>query len=386
MLRHFFKLIWNKRKTNALLIIEIWASFLVLFGLGSFVVSLGKNYLEPLGFKYENVWALNLSQHQDTLEVSQKILRALDYIRSQPEVLEATRSSTNFPFSQNTMNNSVSRNGKSTMVSEMVTDPEYPKVLDIPMVRGRWFEFSDSVGKYKPVILNQKVVDAIFGEEDPIGQTLMDEKFKVMGVIGNFKEKGEFNADKPVMFTMTPPENAGFYSFFLLKTRPGTDAYFEEKLVKSLSAQLPGWGIEIDQLVDSRRTQRNMALVPVIILAIISVFLILNVTLGVFGILNLDIARRRDEIGLRRALGATEGMIQKQFLGETWVLTLFAVVLGLLFAVQFPLLQVFEMNPANYYLAMLLATFSIFALVSICAWIPSRQAATVEPADALREN
>jgi putative ABC transport system permease protein len=54
---------------------------------------------------------------------------------------------------------------------------------------------------------------------------------------------------------------------------------------------------------------------------VVSSFLLINVALGLFGILNVSIAKRRSEIGLRRALGATGRGISRQFVGEMWVLT-----------------------------------------------------------------
>ncbi|WP_369826639.1 hypothetical protein [Siphonobacter sp. BAB-5405] len=73
MLRHFFTLIWNKRRTHALLIIEIWASFLVLFGVLTFLISNFRNYREPIGFSYENVWVLELNNNEDTTNIGDKV-------------------------------------------------------------------------------------------------------------------------------------------------------------------------------------------------------------------------------------------------------------------------------------------------------------------------
>src|SRR5690606_3499811 len=125
---------------------------------------------------------------------------------------------------------------------------------------------------------------------------------------------------------------------------PGTDANFEARLVKDIALMLPGWGIEVSYLTDSRANRHNLTLVPVIIFLIVSGFLLTNVALGLFGILNLNIARRKNEIGLRRAMGATEGKVTIQFLGEIWVIATFSLIIGLLFAIQFPLMHVFDLD------------------------------------------
>jgi putative ABC transport system permease protein len=166
---------------------------------------------------------------------------------------------------------------------------------------------------------------------------------------------------------------------------PGTDANFEAQLVKDLGAMTHGWATEVSYMENQRSNAQNITLVPVIIFLVVSGFLLINVALGLFGILNVSIAKRRSEIGLRRALGATGQGISRQFVAEMWVLTTFGLVIGLLFALQFPLLNVFDLDPAVYLTAILIATLAIYAIVTACAYYPSRQAATIQPATALHE-
>ena len=60
MLWHLFKLIWNKKKHNFLMITEIFVSFIVIFALFTMMVFYYQNYKQPMGFDYDNVWAVNL--------------------------------------------------------------------------------------------------------------------------------------------------------------------------------------------------------------------------------------------------------------------------------------------------------------------------------------
>ncbi|MDB5239453.1 MAG: macrolide transporter permease [Spirosoma sp.] len=68
-----------------------------------------------------------------------------------------------------------------------------------------------------------------------------------------------------------------------------------------------------------------------------------------------------------------------------WVLATFALVLGLLLAGQFPLMNVFDLDTGVYLMAMAASVLIIYLLVTLCAVFPSRQAATVQPAVALHE-
>lgn len=383
MIRHLFKLIWNKKKAHSLLLVEIWASFLVLFGLSSLIVYNVRNYREPLGFEYRNAWAISLNSNQDTTEVAEKIERVLQQLKANPEVESASRMSSNFPFSQSSMSNGIDYNKKHIMADFFATDENYAKTLSIPVIEGRWYRSADSVGKYTPIVINQKLKEGLFGDEKPVGKIISD-RFKVIGVVNTFKSKGEFMADKPALFELVDAKST-WNDLMMVRVKPGTDAVFEAKMVKAITTMVPGWGVEVDHLTDSRKNQHNLTLVPVIIFLIVSGFLLINVALGLFGVLNLSIARRRGEIGLRRALGATGNGISGQFIGEIWVLATFALLIGLLFAVQFPLMNVFDIQAGIYLTAIAISIVVIYGIVTLCALFPSRLAARIQPAVALHE-
>ncbi|KAA0992331.1 ABC transporter permease [Dyadobacter aurulentus] len=387
MFSHLFKLIWNKKGAHSLLIIEIWASFMVLFGVLSLIVYNVRNYLKPIGFEYENVWNMDLANNQDTVEVSSKLNRALQRVKAYPEVESVSRMSSNTPFSANQIGNSVTYNKVTVGADFYYTDSEFSRTMDLPMLKGRWYREGDRVAKFVPIVINKAMEAKLFQDEAAIGKVIkVDDKtsFKVIGVVDKFKAKGEFMTDGPALFQLIAQDD-GWNSNLLIKTKPGTDANFEAKLVRDMAVMLPGWGIEISYLKESLKNRHNLTLVPVLIFLIVSGFLLTNVALGLFGILNLNISKRKGEIGLRRAMGATEGRVTTQFLGEIWVLATFSMILGLLFAVQFPLMNVFDLDREVYIIAIFAAILVIYLIVTLCAWFPSKQAARIHPAVALHE-
>lgn len=374
--------------------VEIWASFMVLFGVLSLIVYNLSNYLEPIGFEYRNVWVLNLNNNQDTTAILEKTENIMQRIRSYSEVESASRMSSNTPFSANTMNNNFSYNKTSTMADNYVSDDQLSVALDLPIVAGRWYKPEDQASRHTPIVINRQFQKKLFGEENPLGKVMGENdpsaqesnkvSYQVVGVVDRFKAKGEYMADEPAVFMQIKNDNH-WDKNIVIKTKSGTDATFEAQLVKNITAMVPGWGAEVTYLSESRANRHNLTLVPVIIFLIISGFLLTNVALGLFGILNLNIARRRSEIGLRRAMGATESRVTIQFLGEMWVLATFSVLIGLIFAMQFPLLNVFDLASSVYIIAMVAAVLVIFVLVTLCAWYPSQQAARIHPATALHE-
>ena len=105
MIRHLFKMIWNKKKQNALLISEMLISFLVLFAVFTLLVYNYQNYKRPMGFAYENVWLVSYSNavktsNSDSLTLFYETLRQT--IKSMPQVKEISFCSDNVPFFQNT--------------------------------------------------------------------------------------------------------------------------------------------------------------------------------------------------------------------------------------------------------------------------------------------
>ena len=389
MTRHLVQLIWNKKKAHALLIVEIWASFLVLFGLCTLVVFYIRNYAEPVGFNYKNVWAINLSNNQDTTAVAEKIQQVLQRVKAYQEVESASLLSSGLhPFS-NTNNHTVTNYKKrNTKPNFLATDENFAKTMSINLIAGRWYSRADGGGKYIPVVINRTVQETLFENENPVGQVLMDYNLKnqwiITGVVDTYKDKGEFMPNEPTLFELINPGD-DWHRTLVVKVKPGTDAIFEANMQKDIAAMMKDWNVQVVYLDSARESKINQVLVPTIIFLIICGFLLINVALGLFGVLNVSIARRRGEIGLRRALGATEGSISRQFVGEMWVLATFALVLGLLLAGQFPLLNVFDLDAGVYLTAMAVSVVVIYLLVTLCAIFPSRQAATVQPAVALHE-
>ena len=122
-----------------------------------------------------------------------------------------------------------------------------------------------------------------------------------------------------------------------------------------------------------------------IILLIVAGFLVVNVALGLFGVLWYNINKRRGEIGLRRAIGATGSAVSAQLVYESMILATLALIIGAFFAVQFPILNVFDLSASIYIIALLLSIVFIYLLVLICSLYPGKQAAAIYPAVALHE-
>ncbi len=390
MFRHLFKLIWNKKKQNFLMITEMFVSFLVIFAVFSMMVFYYHNYRQPMGFDYEDVWVVNFSlpqniQSNDSVMLFQQTVK--DVLHSMPQIKEASFSANNIPFAMSTSNSNTSYNGKQVLSNIYEAEVSYAKVLNMQVNAGRWFVQGDQISKTPPVVINEKLKATLFGNENAVGKIIGTDadRLKVVGVVQNVKDQGDY---QPLEYGLYRLMDTGWYKYastILIKVQPGTNAAFEAKLFKSLSNAI-GSSIEIEHLDKKLASKNKIFLVPAIIATVVACFLIINVALGLFGVLWYNINKRRGELGLRRAVGASGGSILKQLVGETLVLSTFALILGSFFAIQFPLLNVFDLPSGIYIIAMLFSIAFIYLLVIICSLYPGRQAAAIYPATALHED
>ena len=394
MIRHLFTLIWNRKRTSFLLITEIFLAFVVLFVVGSTLVYNRQTFQAPLGFDYEQVWTVDLdngSTTQTGAQIASTERQILQRLQSLPGVRYAALSRSNTPFSGSHNTTDLSRKprekGSNSNIYEVSDDLR--EVLRLPIRAGRWFDKGDGIDVGRAVVISEETQNALFPGQSALGQHLYsgDREMLVVGVTGPFRGDGDLRAPKPAYFAYASPQDttASRLSMLLVRVRPGAGPALEKQMSEEVMAIGKGWTSSITPLAEQRATQLQTGLAPLVALVLVCLFLVINVALGLFGVLWQTISQRRAEIGLRRAIGASAGGISSQILGEILVVTTFGLALGLLVAAQFPLLGVLDVPAGVYLTAMLLAAGLIYLLTALCALYPSWLAAGIQPAVALRE-
>lgn len=394
MLTHLFKLIWNKKKQNFLIMLELFISFLVMFAVFVVIVKHYQSYNQPRGFDETDVWSIHRSTAQplgmgDIASDSARLLDQLiiRQIRSMPEVQEVSYSSANTPYS-NTRHSVQIKRGKVKARSDIfIVEDSYAGLMKIDLQAGRWFTKADFGTNYTPMVINTKLKEKLFEKEDALNKliSLGGRNYKVTGIVTNLKGEGDFVDADPGFFTRVDSLFYGKDNAILVKVRPGADANFEARLFKSLSRMMKSATWEIVHLDDKRALRNKQQILPLIIISIVVIFFIINVALGLFGVLWYNINKRRGEIGLRRAVGASGNNVSRQLVLEALVLSTISLLVGLFFAIQFPLLNIFDLPASIYFAGIVLAVVFIYLLVIICSLYPGKQAAAIYPATALHE-
>jgi putative ABC transport system permease protein len=421
MIRHLLKLVWNRKRSNLLVAVEILLSFIVLTAVLTLVVFYLDNYRRPLGFDVDRIWTITVQMNEgggpgsvtvhsdgtdkatpaDDGRVRKRaqlalVSQLLMTLRDMPEV-ETAAGAAIVPYSGSTWSSDIQMDGRHYRYGGSAGTDDLAGALGIRVTRGRWFSSEDDGAAWQPVVINKRFATEMFAGKDPIGRFLTEERpgeqassrMRVVGVIQDFRKDGEYAPAQNFLFSRLsfagtaepsdPPRE------LVIRVRPGTPATFEERAMARLRAAAPEWTFQAAPLTTSRETALRFWLAPLSAAAVVSAFLLLMVGMGLTGVLWLHVTQRTREIGLRRAKGATIVRIRRQLVGEVFLLTALAAAVGVLIVIQFPLLQVFDVvSPMVYAVSITASLALVFLLTGACAWGPGRVATAIEPADALR--
>jgi putative ABC transport system permease protein len=420
MTRHLLRLVWNRKRSNLLVALEILLSFLVLTAVTTLAVFYADNYRKPLGFDVDRIWTVTIEMNEagrssvirqsDGTEAPQapdakalarqerlaRIGQLLLAIRDMPEV-EAVAGAAITPYSGNSWNSDIEVGGRRYRYGASAGTDDLATAMGITLTRGRWFSKEDDGAAWQPVVINERLAREMFPDKDPVGQFVSEQapgdapasRMRIVGVIREFRKDGEFAAPENFLFSRARLDDASGevepIREIVIRVRPGTTAAFEERAVARLRAAAPDWTFQAEPLPKSRETAHTFWLAPLAAAGIVSAFLLVMVGMGLTGVLWLHVTQRTKEIGLRRAKGATVANVRRQLVGEVALVTGVATLVGVAVVAQLPVLAVFSVvSPAVYAISIGVSLVCIFALTLACAWMPARVASSIEPAEALR--
>jgi len=399
MIRHMFKLIWNRKRRNFLLAVEIFFSFMVLFAVGAMAISNLVLYLRPLGFETENTWLLTPNRRGGPEQTDDEQRLAMQSIQREvagyEEVRHASWATGCLPYGGSQWTTYLFFDEQGYDIDMVLADDEFPSAMGMQLFEGRWFGPEDNAVTGTPIVITQDVNERIFGDAPAVGKMLYDknddgtrDEYAIIGVTGNYRYHGEFRKHHGSFFrrNLLTDSTSEVPEHLVLAVQPGTGVDFEERLSGRLADLAPGWNFRITTLADQQRGYVREQLLGMIASGTVAAFLVFNVALGLFGVLWYSISRRRSEIGLRRAVGAYRGRISGQILGEAAVLATFGIIVGVFVAVQVPILGLDEsIGGPIYLLAMAVSALMIYVIVTLCALYPSRLAVRIQPAEALHD-
>jgi putative ABC transport system permease protein len=392
MIQHVFKMVWNRKRMNALITIEILFSFVVLFTVLGIIFYTIDNFRKPLGYEYVRVWKIHVEPHnfwdkqnaeKNNLAEMNRIIHALHDL---PEI-SAVGGICFPPYPPGASSRTLQSNGRSVAFLTNAATDELRDALSVELVAGRWFSSEDDAAKIPPAVINERLARDFFGEVDPVGKLIDKPEQRIVGVINDFRNSGPFAPPAGHLFSRISLNDTsihfGWYDL-VIKLRPGTTASFEEPLVKTLGGIAKGWTFEISKLEEDIDGDIQSHQLPLIEEGLVAVFLLIMVALGLVGVMWQNVIQRTMEIGLRRAVGAERKRIVRQIFAEQMVITSIGVFFGTIIVLQAPLLGLFDnIEPGVYAAALACSLVAMYAITFLCGLFPSRVAAEVQPVEAL---
>ncbi|HEV3040388.1 MAG TPA: ABC transporter permease [Candidatus Angelobacter sp.] len=282
------------------------------------------------------------------------------------------------------------------IIIEAIT-PGWFHTMRVPLKAGRDFKDTDTGQSPNVVIINEALAHQYWPNENPLGKHILvgrqTSAAEIIGVAANVKNSGLALDTQPQLylpFRQLPWGNMNL----LVRTNMEPHAMISavRGQISAVDPDQPVTGIQsIEELLDDSRAQPRSTM---LLLTIFSATALALVMVGLYGVLAYLVAQRRQELGIRLALGADKSQIMRMIIQHGLKLTLVGISVGLVIALvaalAVSLVGVGFMETLLYKAGLRdLTTFAFvppvfLAIFLLACYIPARQATKVDPAEALR--
>jgi predicted permease len=399
------------RAQNVLVGLEVALSLVLLIGAGLMIRTLSILWRVKPGFNPKNVIAFSISIPGDLLSTPAKARQSLRDIVSKfdsvPGILGSSAMGGSVPM-QGDSELSFWRAGqpKPSSQSDMpmalfyAVQPDYLKVMGIPLLRGRFLNDSDNADAPCALVIDQDFARQFFPNEDPMGKhihlSLIDRDAEIVGIVGHVhhwgladKSHDKLRAEMYISVLQFPDS---VYSLLeggieMLVRTAGPPQSLEAAIRKAAEELNPNEVVYrfqlMDEIVSGSIASERFALVLFGVFA--GVALLLS-SIGIYGVLSYVTGQRIHEIGVRMALGAQQHDVLKMVLFQGARVALLGVAVGLIAAFSLTRLMrsfLFGVGPNDPFTFVAFAGL-LFLLALAACYVPAWRATRVDPMIALR--
>lgn len=275
---------------------------------------------------------------------------------------------------------------------------DYEIIEAVTAANGRFFTEAEAKEREPVVVMGAQIAEEIFGNADPVGESvkLDNKRFRVIGVLAP-KESSLFgDADNSIIIPLRVAqfELLGIRHVTFIRTKLEGEEYIdqtEDELIQLLTDRHGEEDFSIRNTaaaLDILTTITDALKFFLVAIAAISLFV---GGVGIMNIMLIAVQEKTREVGLRKAVGAQDADILRQFLIETVVLSLLGGIIGLLVGILFAFLIAKIVQGMGYQYDFIISARAVLVSIGITTLIglvfgvyPARKAARLDPIDALR--
>lgn len=417
MIKQIFKIIWSERKINIWILFELVLVFCILWFCVDYIYFFTKRYLEPTGYNVEHVYNINMGIKEEGHVLinngtdAQKdslvniVWTIVDRIKKYPDIEYISLSSAAVPYSGSFMSNKASLDTMVDYIQFKSVSPDYFNVFKINLQQGQVENWNNTDNI---VISGNKDNQFLKHDVKQIKSLVTgdNENKQVIGVAASSK-RSEFDEHNPIVYTLLSTNDRETVYFdgieICVRVKAEADKNFIERFTKDMQEQIamdPYFLSSVTSISDLRKEFMKWNKYDNNFKSIFSIssFLFINIFLAVVGTFWFRIQTRRNEIGLRVAVGSTRMNIKALFILETLFLLLLASLIATPICINIALADILrdigvpsidrgeEPIQISQYVINYLFTAFILITISISAVLyPSWRASRIQPAEALRD-
>jgi len=398
----------RKRARNALVVAEVALAVVLVIGAGLLIKSFANLMQVDAGFDRSRMVTFGLVLPGSRYPPAQRTAffeRVTDRLREVPGV-QAVAVMTGLPPLRSVNANDTDfehitpDSGQNAPIENVdywqFVSHEYVETMGIPVMRGRDFALQD-VGGNPVAMVNETLARKFFGDMDPIGRRVKpgfgDQVpwFTIVGVLKDVKQGGVGEAtgtELYLLYNQNPALGAPTNMNVVVRTSADPEALAPSirRIVREADATLPMVRYRTMDEVFAEAVAQPRFLTT--LLGVFAALALILAAIGTYGILSYAVAERRQEIGIRMALGASRGSVLGSVLTQGLMLAGIGLAIGLAASfglTRFLQTQLFNVRPTDPMTIVAVALFIAIVAVIACL-VPARRATTVDPMIVLRQD
>lgn len=388
------------RTGPALVIVQVALSLVLLVTAGLFIRTFSSLARLNLGFDASHVLVASIQVPPASIDPAQ----GAAFVRQVIDAAQATAGVASVgvseltPLGGNTWNNLIELpDGPALPESLRLTyfnrvTPGWFTTLGTRLIAGRDFSSTDVVGSLPVAIVNEAFARRFTGGRNPIGVRVRHPNNVVREIVGYVADARyeSVRADAPPTLYVAYLQDSQVRGTMVVSVRAasGSAALLTQPVVAALSKVHGDIVVTPRLLADQVDAATSRERIVAGLSGVFGAVALLLAGLGLYGVTSFTVSRRRAEIGVRMALGATTGRVLSDVLGKVAWLVIAGIVAGAagsLWASRFVTPLLFGLAP-NDPTTLAGAALVLAATAAFAAWLPARRAAQIDPAIALRES